>query len=112
MKRGNALLTTLRGVIGNSHVESLTAIFSGQITLIRASDTYLLRRTVFARGGERPDELFNSVKWNRVSGGGSSDGVYTFNFLSRELAVSVAKGTSAVPEAALAVLYLVPDLIV
>ena len=73
MKRGNALPTTLRGVIRNSHVESLTAIFSGQITLILAelaSDTYL-RRTVFARGGDRPDEIFKSVKWNRVSGGGS-----------------------------------------
>jgi hypothetical protein len=91
------LQTTLRGVIRNSHVESLTPIFSGQITLILASDTYL-RRIVFARGGDRPNEIFNSVKWNRVSGGGSSDGVHTFNFLTRELAVSVANDTSAVPE--------------
>ena len=99
MKRGTAGRTTLRGVIRNSHAESFTAIFSGQITLILASDTYL-RRTVFGRGGDRPDEIFNSVKWNRVSGGGSSDGVHTFNFLTRELAVSVANDTSAVPEAA------------
>ena len=33
-----------------------------------------------------------------MSGGGTSDGVYTFNFLTRELAVSVAKDTLAVPE--------------
>jgi hypothetical protein len=33
-----------------------------------------------------------------VSGGGSSDGVYTFNFLTTKLAVSVAKDTLAVPE--------------
>jgi hypothetical protein len=97
MKRGTALSTILRGVIRNSHVKFLTPIFSGQITLILASDTYF-RRTVFARGGDRPDEIFNSVKWNRESGGGSSDGVYTFNFLTRELAVSVAKDTLAVPE--------------
>lgn len=33
-----------------------------------------------------------------MSGVVSSDGVYTFNFLTRELAVSVAKDTLAVPE--------------
>jgi hypothetical protein len=38
MKRGTAGRTTLRGVIRNSHAESLTAIFSGQITFILASD--------------------------------------------------------------------------
>ena len=62
MKRGNALLTTLRGVIGNSHAKSLTPIFSGQITLILASDTYL-RRTVFARGGDLM-ETYLFAKYN------------------------------------------------
>ena len=111
MKRGTVLRTTLRGVIRNSHAKSLTPIFSGQITLILASDTYL-RRAVFARGGDRPDEISNSVKWNRVSSGGSSDGVYTFNFLTRELALSVAKDTLAVPEPHMWSWISSPDLIV
>lgn len=100
MKRGTALRTTLRGVIRNSHVESLTAIFSGQITLILADTRlrYLPPPHCVRAGRRRPDEIFNSVKWNRESGGGSSDGGYTFNFLTRELAVSVAKDTLAVPE--------------
>src|ERR1700687_4367123 len=53
MKRGTALSTTLRGVIRDSRIKSLTPIFSGQITFILPSDTYLPPPYSFARGRHR-----------------------------------------------------------
>lgn len=47
---------------------------------------------------KQPIVIFNSVKWNRASGGGDSDGVYAFNLRNKELTVCVAKDTLAILE--------------
>jgi hypothetical protein len=47
---------------------------------------------------KHPIVIFNSIKWNKVSGGGNPDGVYAFNLRTQELAVCVAKDKLAIPE--------------
>ena len=36
---------------------------------------------------KQPIVIFNSIKWNRVRGGGTPDGVYAFNLRTKELTV-------------------------
>ena len=45
-----------------------------------------------------PIVIFNSIKWNKVRGGGNPDGVYAFNLRTKALTVCVAKDTLAIPE--------------
>jgi hypothetical protein len=47
---------------------------------------------------KQPIVIFNTVKWDKVRGGGTPDGVYAFNLRTRELAVCVAKDSLAIPE--------------
>lgn len=46
----------------------------------------------------QPIVVFNSIKWDEVSGGGNPDGVYAFNLHTKELTVCVAKDTLTIPE--------------
>lgn len=45
-----------------------------------------------------PIVVFNSIKWNKVNGGGTSDGVYVFNLRTKDLSICVARDTLAISE--------------
>ena len=47
---------------------------------------------------KQPIVIFNSIKWNRVRGGGAPHGVHAFNLRTKELTVCVAKDILAIPE--------------
>src|ERR1700730_10072398 len=110
MKRGTALSTILRGVIRNSHVESLTAIFSGQITAILAR--YLPPPYCF-RAGRRPARRnfqFREVEQSeRSSEFGWSVHI---QFPHQRACGFCCEGHIGRPRAAHAVLDLVPDLVI
>lgn len=46
----------------------------------------------------RPIVVFNSVKWDKVKGGGNPDGVYAFNLRTKDLSVCVGKSELAIPD--------------
>jgi len=47
---------------------------------------------------KQPILIFNSLKWNKTSGGGSWDGVYAFNLRAKELTVCVPKDHLSIQE--------------
>jgi hypothetical protein len=47
---------------------------------------------------KQPFVIFNSIRWNKVKGGGTPDGVYAFNLRTKELSVCVPKDALAIPE--------------
>jgi hypothetical protein len=46
----------------------------------------------------RPIVVFNSVKWDKVKGGGTPDGVYVFNLRTKDLSVCVGKDELTIAE--------------
>ena len=46
----------------------------------------------------QPIVVFNTIKWDKVKGGGTPDGVYAFNLRTRDLSVCVGKSELTIPD--------------
>ena len=46
----------------------------------------------------RPIVVFNSIKWDKVKGGGNSDGVYVFNLRTKDLSVCIGRDELTIPD--------------
>lgn len=47
---------------------------------------------------KQPIVIFNSIKWDKVKGGGNPDGVYVFNLQTKDLSVCVGKDELTIPD--------------
>jgi len=47
---------------------------------------------------KQPIVVFNSIKWDKVKGGGNPDGVYVFNLGTKDLSVCVGKDELTIPD--------------